>query len=93
MSIELDGCLVEFVWIILRVIGYWTAYPLLKIVTWGRLRMAPLIDLPRAERIRGFDWDIWSYQLSEPRRLKAGIVSLIGLVIWVLAGWLYFRFR
>ncbi|MGB1129855.1 MAG: hypothetical protein ACPG4K_07385 [Haloferula sp.] len=70
--------------------AYWTGWILLKLLSWGRLRIAPFKTLETRNRTKGKpwlgDWSIWLHNHSGSKSLKADASCLTGLISWALAG-------
>lgn len=82
--------------IILYALAYYTGAGALWILTLGQLRIAPLtsIDKTNKGKNRWTDWSIWLHQGRQNRVLKAEIVCLVGLMLWIAVGiGLYFGLR
>lgn len=73
--------------VILRGIIYHTGTAVLRVLSLGRLRLAPLHTSKPTNpgRNRSNDWSIWLYGRRD-RALKASVVCLVGIAVWIGAG-------
>lgn len=70
-------------------LGYLTGAAFLTLLSFGRLRLAPLdslFDGGRFDRKREFTFGVWMEQPGKRSALKAGWVCLVGLFLWVAIG-------
>lgn len=69
---------------------YWTGFLFLKVVTFGSIRIAPLMSIddrnPGRRKWYESDWSLWIYQPTKGKRLKAGITCCVGFFVWVSIG-------
>jgi hypothetical protein len=76
--------------LILYGITYWTGFFLLKAVTLGSIRLAPLTSIQEKNRSKKkwhqIDWSIWLHRPMQGRMLKAECTCLAGLLVWVAIG-------
>ena len=68
-------------------IGYGTGMVVLKLLTFGKLRIAPLNTLhERKPKSRWWqDWGPWFHQSKHPKVLKADYACLARLLVWLAA--------
>lgn len=77
-------------------VGYYTGVLELLVLTWGRIRPAPLdtIDSTNPGKTRWTDWSIWLQSTDGRRTLKAEVACSKGVAAWVaMIAMLYFAFR
>lgn len=71
-------------------LSYLTGYIILKCVTFGAIRLAPLSTMhqknPDKQKWHQIDWSIWLERLGRGRMLRAEVVCLVGMIAWGLAG-------
>lgn len=71
-------------------ISYWTGYLLLKLLSLGRIQIAPLLTIEEKNRNKKrrqkTDWSIWLHRPMQGRALKAEFTCLIGILAWAGAG-------
>jgi len=82
--------------LIFYTLAYYTGAMALWILTFGRIRLAPLnsIDSTNRKKNRWTDWSIWLERGARGRALKAECTCLVGLAVWVAIGFgLYFSLR
>ena len=92
MTIEIP----DFLWSALRLLGYFTGYPVLWILSAGRLKMAAIFPMPHEleyQERQGTALTIWWSPPNEPRLLKAGIVALFGMLCWMAVVFIWLKFR
>ena len=68
-------------------LAYYTGAVFLILTSFGRLRLAPLATLH--DKNRGEKWWSWNLWLKRPgrgRALRAEIICLVGMLVWVIAG-------
>lgn len=85
-----------FLEVVLYTLAYYTGAITFWTVTLGTIRLAPLssIDQTNRGRNRWTDWSIWLHRDRQGRLLKAEVVILTGLLLWLGVGaGLYFTFR
>lgn len=79
-------------------LSYWTGFLLLKAVTFGAIRLAPLTSIEEKNRSKRkwhqLDWSVWLHRPMQGRALKAEFVCLVGILVWVAIGFgIYFGTR
>jgi hypothetical protein len=84
--------------LVLYGLTYWTGYPLLKAVTFGSIRLAPLTSIEEKNRSKRkwhqIDWSIWLHRPMQGRALKAECTCLVGMLVWAAVGFaIYFGTR
>ena len=71
-------------------VTYWTGYAFLSIVSLGQLEMAPLTTFSEKNKEKKkwyqIDWSIWLRKNGKKKALKAEVVVLTGLALWIAAG-------
>ncbi|MGJ8655816.1 MAG: hypothetical protein ACSHX6_05135 [Akkermansiaceae bacterium] len=76
--------------IIIYGIAYWTGFIALKILSFGTLRLAPLMTIQEKNRSKKkkwqIDWSIWLRRPMQGRALKAELTCLVGFLCWVAVG-------
>src|SRR5262245_5638016 len=71
---------------------YWGGWFTLKILTFGKIRLAPFKDYLQSERNTKLDWHLFVHARGQ-RHLKAQTTMLAGVVFWILVGWVvYWQF-
>lgn len=79
--------LLEFV---LYALSYMTGFVLLKAITMGTIRLAPMDSLHEKNRKRSkwyqIDWSIWISRPGKGRMLRAESTCLVGFLVWALIG-------
>lgn len=73
--------------IVFYTIFYYTGYPVVLALTFGRIDIAPIstIDETNKDRNRWTDWGIWLNRGGK-RMLKAECTCLVGMIFWILIG-------
>lgn len=67
--------------------GYGTGWIILKLITLGRLRIAPLSTFEQRNRGQSkWKWGVWLHRPMQPRALRAEVACLIGILAWFAAG-------
>ena len=70
--------------------SYWTGFVVLKVLSAGTLRLAPLLTIHEKNRgkkkRRKIDWSIWLHRPMQGRALKADVTCLAGMLVWVMIG-------
>ena len=84
--------------LVLYGLTYWTGFLLLKVVTFGAIRLAPLTSLEEKNRSKRkwhqIDWSIWLHRPMQGRALKAECTCLVGMLSCVVIGFgIYFVTR
>lgn len=79
-------------------VAYWTGYVVLKVVSFGRLRLAPLMTIEERNRSkikrRQMDCSIWLRRPMQGKALKAEMTCVVGVMCWVAVGFgVYFVYR
>jgi len=79
-------------------LSYVTGYIILKGVTLGAIRLAPLSsegqNFTFRKKRRKIDWGIWLERPGRGRTLKAEVVCIIGMLAWFAAGLgIYLEYR
>jgi|GEM_PF-1365963 len=76
--------------LVLYGLSYWTGFLLLKVVTFGAIRLAPLTSIEERNRSKRkwnqLDWSIWLHRPMQGRALKAECTCLVGILLWVAVG-------
>jgi hypothetical protein len=76
--------------LVLYGLTYWTGFLLLKTVTFGTIRLAPLTSIEEKNRSKKkwpqIDWSIWLHRPMQGRALKAECTCLVGMVVLVAVG-------
>lgn len=74
--------------IVFYTMSYYTGALILWMVTFGRLRIAPLssVETTNKGKNRWTDWSIWLHRPLQGRVLKAECVCLVGLLAWIGIG-------
>jgi hypothetical protein len=77
---------------------YWTGFLLLKAVTLGSIRLAPLTSIKEKNRSKKkwhqIDWSIWLHRPLQGRALKAECTCLVGMMALAAVGFgIYFATR
>ncbi len=74
--------------IIFYTLAYYTGAPVLWILTFGRIRLAPLtsIDSTNRKKNRWTDWSIWLHRKGQKKALKADYTCVVGMLVWVAIG-------
>ena len=71
-------------------LSYWTGFLVLKSVSIGTIRLAPLATIEEKNRGRKkwhqIDWSIWLHRPGKGRALKAECTCLAGMLVWVAIG-------
>ena len=69
-------------------LSYLTGAVLVKVVTLGQVRLAPLSTLQETNRTpKGkWDWSIWLHREGKRSALKADMVCVLGFVVWIAGG-------
>lgn len=71
-------------------LSYWTGFVVLKIVSIGTIRLAPLLTIHEKNRSKKrwhqIDWSIWLHRSMQGRALKAECTCLVGILAWVAVG-------
>jgi len=71
-------------------VTYWTGYAFLSAVSLGQLEMAPLSTFSEKNKEKKkwyqADWSIWLRQNGKKKALRAELVVLTGLALWIVAG-------
>ena len=75
--------------IVLYGITYWPGFFILKLLSFGSIRLAPFSTVGAKNRKRWIDWSIYLHT-SEGRVLKMETVCLVGLLFWFAVGYLVF---
>jgi len=77
-------------YLIINILSYGTGYIILKGLTLGAIRLAPLSSEGEhrsgGKKRRKIDWGIWLERPGRGRMLTAEVVCLVGMIAWVLAG-------
>lgn len=84
--------------LVLYGLSYWTGYLLLKTISFGGIRLAPLATIAEKNRSKKkwhqIDWGIWLHRPMQGRALKAECTCFVGMLSWFAAGFLiYFGTR
>jgi hypothetical protein len=84
--------------LVLYGLTYWTGFLLLKAVTVGGIRLAPLTSIEEKNRSKRkwhqIDWSIWLHRPMQGRFLKAECTCVVGIMALVAVGFgLYFATR
>lgn len=79
-------------------LSYSTGYLVLKAVSIGSIRLAPLTTIQEKNRSKRkwyqIDWSIWLHRPMQGRALKAECTCLVGILVWVAIGFgIYFGTR
>ncbi|RJR44162.1 MAG: hypothetical protein C4576_13325 [Desulfobacteraceae bacterium] len=76
--------------LVLYGLSYWTGFVVLKTVSIGTIRLAPLLTIQEKNRGKRkwyqVDWGIWLHRPMQGRALKAECTCLVGLLVWVAVG-------
>jgi len=86
----------ELARVVVFVIGYYTGVLLVLVLTWGRIRAAPIESMDSANpgKSRWTDWSVWLEEGHQGKSLKAEIVCLVGVAAWgAIIAWLFFVFH
>lgn len=74
----------------LQTASYWTGWVVLKLLTGGRILLAPFEEKIRPqkskEKAQRGKWGIWVHAPKKARRLRSEVVQLVGLLLWLLLG-------
>lgn len=66
---------------------YWTGFAFLKIISFGKIKLAPFVTYQEKNRSKKkrhqMDWSIWLHRPLQGRMLKAECTCLVGLFVWV----------
>jgi hypothetical protein len=70
--------------LVLYGLTYWTGFLLLKAVTFGAIRLAPLTSIEEKNRSKRkwhqIDWSIWVHRPMQGRALKTECTCLVGMM-------------
>lgn len=76
--------------LVLYGLTYWIGFLLLKAVTVGAIRLAPLTSIEEKNRSkrkwRQIDWSIWLHRPMQGRVLKAEYTCLVGMMALAAVG-------
>lgn len=78
--------------IVLYGLAYWTGFVFLKTITFGTIRLAPLMTIEERNRSKRkqkwyqSDWNIWLHRPMQGRFLKAECTLIVGILVWVAVG-------
>lgn len=71
-------------------LSYWTGFLILKAISLGAIRLAPLTSLGEKGRNKRkwyqVDWSIWHLSPKRGRALKAEFTCLVGCLVWIAVG-------
>ena len=84
--------------LVLYGLTYWTGFLLLKAVTFGTIRLAPLTSIEEKNRSKKkwhqIDWSIWLHRPMQGRALKAECTCVVGMMALASIGLaIYFATR
>lgn len=79
-------------------LSYWTGFIVLKALSIGSIRLAPLMTIEEKNRSKKkwhqIDWSIWLRRPMQGRALKAECTCLVGIFVWFAIGFgIYFGIR
>jgi len=60
-------------------VGYWSGFVVLKLITFGSIRIAPFSTIEQKNRGKRWDWSLFLI-LDGKRHLKGEVVALIGII-------------
>ena len=67
-------------------LSYWTGFMVLKTLSIGSIRLAPLTTIQKKNRNKKkrsqIDWSIWLHLPMQGRALKAECTCLVGILVW-----------
>ncbi len=70
--------------LVLHGLAYGSGYAILKILSLGRLRIAPYLAIEERRRGRkGREPGIWLHRPMQARALKAEVAVAVGLTFWI----------
>jgi hypothetical protein len=75
---------------LIHVVAYWTGYMFITTISLGQIQLAPALSF--GEKNKGkkkwhqVDWSIWIRREGRKKELKAEVVILVGIILWVVGG-------
>jgi len=79
-----------FLEIVICGLAYWTGFLLLKLLSFGSLRLAPFMTFQEKNRNKQkwhqIDWSIWLHKPMQKKMLKAEATILTGILCWITIG-------
>lgn len=71
-------------------LAYGTGFVVLKAISFGSIRLAPLSTISEKNRDKRkwyqIDWSIWLDRSKHGRALKAECTCAVGMIVWIVAG-------